>query len=271
MMILPSASPATLVFTILAALAYAAPAMARPWLSRGQSLAALGLAWLLHLGAIATLLLTQPPLFGFAPALSITGWLVLSVYAVELFVYPQLRSRWELAATGAVLALLPLVFPGRVLDPGHSAWLQMHWVLGLAAYGLFAAAVVHAALLMRAEKFMRVGGDARSGLPILTLEKLTFRFVGAGFLLLSLTLLAGAWSGGLLGTAALPGLHWHWDHKTIFSVLAWLTIASLLGGRVLSGWRGRRAVHVLYVGVGFLLLAYVGSRFVLEVLLRRPV
>jgi ABC-type uncharacterized transport system permease subunit len=258
MMILPSASPATLVFTILAALAYAAPAMARPWLSRGQSLAALGLAWLLHLGAIATLLLTQPPLFGFAPALSITGWLVLSVYAVELFVYPQLRSRWELAATGAVLALLPLVFPGRVLDPGHSAWLQMHWVLGLAAYGLFAAAVVHAALLMRAEKFMRVGGDARSGLPILTLE-------------LSLTLLAGAWSGGLLGTAALPGLHWHWDHKTIFSVLAWLTIASLLSGRVLSGWRGRRAVHVLYVGVGFLLLAYVGSRFVLEVLLRRPV
>ena len=60
-----------------------------------------------------------------------------------------------------------------------------------------------------------------------------------------------------------------WDHKTAFSVLSWLVFAILLVGRARFGWRGKRAVHVLYIGSGLLLLAYVGSRFVLEVILGR--
>jgi len=60
-----------------------------------------------------------------------------------------------------------------------------------------------------------------------------------------------------------------WDHKTAFSVLSWLTFAVLLLGRARFGWRGRKAVRVLYIGAGLLLLAYVGSRFVLEVVLGR--
>jgi ABC-type uncharacterized transport system permease subunit len=62
---------------------------------------------------------------------------------------------------------------------------------------------------------------------------------------------------------------WKWDHKTIFSVLAWLTFAVLLTGRARFGWRGRTARRVLYAGSALLLLAYVGSRFVLEVVLSR--
>ena len=60
-----------------------------------------------------------------------------------------------------------------------------------------------------------------------------------------------------------------WDHKTIFSVLSWLTFAVLLAGRAAFGWRGKRAVRVLYTGSAFLLLAYVGSRFVMEIMLGR--
>ena len=60
-----------------------------------------------------------------------------------------------------------------------------------------------------------------------------------------------------------------WDHKTAFSVLAWLTFATLLFGRARFGWRGKRAVRMLYTGSGLLLLAYVGSRFVMEVVLGR--
>ena len=60
-----------------------------------------------------------------------------------------------------------------------------------------------------------------------------------------------------------------WNHKTIFSVLSWITFAVLLIGRSQWGWRGKRAVRVLYIGSGLLLLAYVGSRFVLEVILGR--
>ena len=55
----------------------------------------------------------------------------------------------------------------------------------------------------------------------------------------------------------------------MFTLLSWATFAVLLLGRWQLGWRGRRAVHVLYTGAALLLLAYVGSRFVLEVLLER--
>jgi ABC-type uncharacterized transport system permease subunit len=64
---------------------------------------------------------------------------------------------------------------------------------------------------------------------------------------------------------------WRWDHKSVLSVLGWAVFAALLTGRRLRGWRGRKATRWLYAGAALLLLAYVGSRFVFEVLLNRPV
>ena len=94
-----------------------------------------------------------------------------------------------------------------------------------------------------------------------------FRFATAGFVLLSATLLAGLLFGETLYGAA--GIKW--DHKTVFSVLSWLVFALLLLGRSpvrLARAQGRaRALH----GSLLLLLAYAGSRFVLEVVLRRPI
>jgi ABC-type uncharacterized transport system permease subunit len=103
-------------------------------------------------------------------------------------------------------------------------------------------------------------------MPLLTIERLTFRFVGVGFLLLSATLLVGVLFGTQLYGSVRP---LKWDHKTAFSVLSWLTFAVLLVGRARFGWRGKRAVRVLYIGAGLLLLAYVGSRFVMEIVLGR--
>jgi hypothetical protein len=89
---------------------------------------------------------------------------------------------------------------------------------------------------------------------------------GAGFVLLSATLAAGfLFSETLYG----PGKAWKWDHKTVFSVLSWIAFALLLLGRARFGWRGRKAVRFLYIGALLLLLSYVGSRFVLEVVLGR--
>ena len=109
--------------------------------------------------------------------------------------------------------------------------------------------------------------EPATGVPLLTLERLTFRFVQAGFVLLTATLAAG-WLFGesLYGVA---GAAWQWNHKTVFSLLSWLTFAVLLLGRARFGWRGRKAVRVLYAGTALLLLAYVGSRFVLEVIIGR--
>jgi ABC-type uncharacterized transport system permease subunit len=64
---------------------------------------------------------------------------------------------------------------------------------------------------------------------------------------------------------------WRWDHKKVFSLLGWVVFAALLAGRRAFGWRGLRATRWLYAGAGLLLLAYVGSRFVIEVLLHRSV
>ena len=101
------------------------------------------------------------------------------------------EARWALAGLGAAAVLLALVFPGTPLHATASPWLPLHWALGIASYGLFAAAVVHAWLMTRAEKQIRQAADPHAGVPLLTLERLTFRFATAGFVLLSATLLAG--------------------------------------------------------------------------------
>lgn len=269
-MILTTAPLATVLLFVATALAYAVPALGAEHLSMRASRSALWLAWLLHALVLCLGLFGTPPRFGFAPALSVTAWLVLTVYAVESHMYPKLQAVWAFAGLGAVAVLLALVFPGQALHSAASPWLPLHWALGLASYGLFAAAVVHAWLMMRAESQMRLApgltANTQSGLPLLTLERLTFRFVTAGFVLLTATLLAGwLFHEPLYGA----GKGFKWDHKIIFSTLSWLAFAVLLIGRAKFGWRGRTAVRVLYIGSGLLLLAYVGSRFVLEVVLER--
>ncbi len=272
-MILASAHPAGVLLPLASALAYAVPALRRAT-THGQSRGLLVAAWLLHAGALASGLLMGDPRFGFASALSVTAWLVLSVYAVEIRFFPALQGQRILAGFCAVAVLLPLPFPGALLHVTASAWLPLHLALAVACYGLFAVAVAHAALMTRAERRMREVSAATSpgGLPLLTLERLTFRFVTAGFVLLSATLLAG-WVFGdhLYGSAGAQGSAHRgvWDHKTVFSVLAWATFAALLVGRSRFGWRGPAAVRMLYVGAGLLLLSYIGSRFVLEVVLGR--
>jgi ABC-type uncharacterized transport system permease subunit len=263
-MILSSASPASVVLTIGAAIAYAVPAAGHARLSEKAARGALVVAWVLHALTLAWSLWGEQPRFGFAPAVSVTAWLVLTVYAVEQQVFPQMKARWALAALGSVAVILALVFPGAPLDVSVSPWLPLHWALGIAAYGLFAAAVVHAWLMQRTERTIRNASEPQAGLPLLTLERLTFRFATAGFVLLTGTLLAGVFF-----SESLYGRAFKWDHKNVFSVLSWLAFALLLLGRARFGWRGRKAVRVIYVGSLLLLLAYVGSRFVLEVLLRR--
>jgi ABC-type uncharacterized transport system permease subunit len=59
------------------------------------------------------------------------------------------------------------------------------------------------------------------------------------------------------------------DHKTVFAIISWLIFAALLVGRHLRGWRGKVALRWTLAGFVALLLAYVGTRFVLEIILNR--
>lgn len=265
-MILTSASPLSLTLATGASVAYAVSAIGAARLSLRTVRVAVRLAWLMHGVLLAWSLFGEAPRFGFAPALSVTAWLIAAVYAIESHLYPLLQTRWALSALGAVAVVLATLFPGNPLHANASPWLPLHWALGIASYGLFGVAVVHAWFMTRAEERIRHAADPHSGMPLLTMERLTFRFVGAGFLLLSATLLVGVLFGNQLYGSATP---LKWDHKTAFSTLSWLTFAILLVGRARFGWRGRRAIRVLYIGSGLLLLAYVGSRFVMEIILGR--
>jgi ABC-type uncharacterized transport system permease subunit len=200
--------------------------------------------------------------FGFAPALSVTVWLVLTVYMLESRFLPISAMRRSLAWMGVLAVALAWVFPGTVTHQALSPWQPLHWVLGMASYGLFGAAVLHGAWLRRADRQMRLHAQLNTplGLPLLKLEQLTFRFVAWGFGVLTAALLIGWWFSA----------PWRWDHKTVLSLLAWLVFAALLLGRRTLGWRGPVATRWLFIGAALLLLAYVGSRFVLQVVLQRP-
>jgi ABC-type uncharacterized transport system permease subunit len=234
-----------------------APALVGGWLLHGVLLA-------IDIGGVGQ---SEPGArLGFAPVLSMTVWLVIAVHTVESRLVPLPSVRQGLATAGLVAVLLCATFPGE-MRPITSRLAPLHFALGVGAYGLFGAAVLHALMLDSAERRLRAGGPLAAagrqamGMPLLQLERVTFRFVEAGFVVLTATL--------VLGVATT--VRWRWgDHKAVFSILAWGVFAALLLGRHLRGWRGRKATRWLYVGTGLLLLAYAGSRFVLEVLLSRP-
>jgi ABC-type uncharacterized transport system permease subunit len=258
---------APLALVLLAVLAYGMAALPGGHQQRLPA-PALVVGWILH--AVLLVLdiggwgrLEPGARLGFGPVLSLTVWMVLAVHTVESRFVPLPSVRRSLGLAGALVVPLAWLFPGAVHPPSN-VWAPVHWAMGVGSYALFGAAVLHAALLDSAERRLRQGrgmaqpvvaGGPMTGLPLLKLERITFRFVEVGFVALTLTLLLGARTAG----------HWQWSHKTVFALLGWAVFATLLAGRQWWGWRGRRATRWL-----LLLLAYVGSRFVFEVLLGRP-
>lgn len=255
--------------SLVAALAYGLTMGVAP--SR-WSLGVLYAAWGAHLLAIGCDVLgwglaQTGARFGFAPALSVTMWLIVAVYLIEGRWIPLTQQRRVLAGLGLLTVILAWLFPGELRPAAGHPWAPLHWILGIASYGLFGVAVFHAVLLDQAERQMRASkltldasNEPMGGVPLLRWERMTFRLVGMGFVTLSGAIVLGIWH-----TTA-----WRWDHKTVFSLLGWAVFAGLLLGRRCLGWRGRKATRWVYAGAALLLLGYVGSRFVLEVILQRP-
>jgi ABC-type uncharacterized transport system permease subunit len=249
-------------------LAYGGGAAAASRWARAASFV-MGMGWALH-GLLLTLEVTGllradgQARMGFGSVLSITVWLVLAVHALESRLLPVPVVRKAMAWAGVLAVVLVCAFPGEWKLSSASPLAPLHWVLGVASYGLLAAAVLHARWLDRADARLRItsanaSASAGQHMPLLRLERLTFAFVAAGFVALTAALALGLLSSGALRI----------DHKTVFSLLGWAVVAALLLGRRLRGWRGRRATRWLYVGAVLLLLAYAGSRFVFEVVLGR--
>ncbi|AOY92700.1 ABC transporter permease [Cupriavidus sp. USMAA2-4] len=219
-------------------------------------------------------------MFGFAYALSAMLWLGVGIYWIESFFFSLAGLGLIVIPVALLASLMPLVFPGsQILGYAAKPLFKLHFIIANVAYGLFTLAAFHAFLMLLAERRLHgfnrpVGGGAGEPRwlgrwldllpPLLTLEKLLFRLIGAGFVLLTLTI-----ASGLLFSEQLFGRAFRLDHKTVFALLSWGMFCGILIGRRFYGWRGRAALRWVIASFGILLLAYVGSRFVIEVILHR--
>lgn len=250
-----------------ATLGKSAPQDATP--SAGVAPALFGFALAVHAGALYFDMFGGGTVrFSFALAISVILWLAMVLHGFESLAH---RQRGLLAVilpvtTGGVL--LPLVFPvEHPLVHIDSMLFRVHFILAMLAYGVFLLATLQACLLWIAERDLhhpeRLTATRRFP-PLLRMEELLFRMLGIAFLLLT-----GSLATGLLVSEHFYGQWVRGDHKTVFAFLSWLIFGGLLLGRHLRGWRGRKATGWTIAGFISLLLAYVGSRFVLEVLLDR--
>jgi ABC-type uncharacterized transport system permease subunit len=232
------------------------------------------LAWVAHGAALGLDVVTPDGLrVGFAIMLSSALWVSVAAYWLENRNFALDGMRRLIMPFAFVAALLPLAFPGSLLPVAEqSPAFGWHVAVAVLAYSTLTIAAFHAVLMALQEARLHtrgpaVGwlGNALDQLPaLLTMEKLLFRVIWIGFILLSLTVLSGVvFSEQLFGSAM------RLDHKSVFALLSWLLFAALLVGRRWQGWRGKTALRFTLAGFATLALAYVGSRFVLEVVLHR--
>ena len=232
--------------------------------------------WVLLLGAIvlhaallgASVFRPNAIHLGFSNAVSLIAWLSVSVYALTALKVPLPAIQGWVTGLAAFGVLLPLLLPdARAIPNSNEFGFRAHLVLSLLAYCLLFIAALQALLMSAFEKKLHHGASAAGmpGMPpLLTLESVLFKLIGAGFVLLTLAV-----ASGILFSEELFGKALSFNHKIVFAILSWLIFAALLAGRLIWGWRGRVAVRWTIIGFVMLLLAYVGSKFVLEILLHR--
>lgn len=227
----------------------------------------LPLALLAHGALLYHAVLGQGDLrLGFGSSLSAIFWLTALIYWLASRGAPLARLQSWVSALAALSVLALAAFRADHAIPSSQALaLRAHLVVAFLAYGLLAVAALHAVLMTMLEKQLHRGAFLQEGAPpLLTMEAMLFRTIGAGFVLLTLALGSGVlFSEELFGTAL------QFTHKIVFAILSWLVFGGLLLGRRFRGWRGRTALYWTITGFTLLLLAYLGTQFVLEVVLRR--
>jgi ABC-type uncharacterized transport system permease subunit len=236
------------------------------WPRAGALLVAF-MAVLLHGGVLLPNLLTAHGLnLGFFNAASL-----IALLTAGLLLLAALRRPVE----NLGIALLPIAAASLVLTLSHRSqhivekslsWqLETHILLSVLAYSILGLAAFQALLLALQNRQLhnrRPGGFVRALPPLQTMESLLFQMIGTGFVLLSLSLLTGV--------LFLEDIFaQHLIHKTVLSLVAWGVFAGLLLGRKQYGWRGPTAIRWTLSGFGFLMLAYFGSKLVLELVLGR--
>jgi ABC-type uncharacterized transport system permease subunit len=206
---------------------------------------------------------------GVANAVSLLVWLTVLIYWLAGLAFEGLSSILGMMAPVALTSVLLQagITTHHYVTYGGSALFTLHFVIAMLAYSLFTVATVHALVMVAEEKWLHRGvlpPFLRSLPPLLEMERLLFRILLAAFVLLTLTVVSGVFF-----SEQVFGKPFTLSHKTVFAIVSWFIYAALLTGHFVAGWRGRTAVRWTLAGFTALLLAYVGSKVVLELILRR--
>ena len=206
--------------------------------------------------------------FGLINALSTIFWLTVLIYWLANLNHPLQSLQAFVLPPAAIFALLPGFFIEHHFIPEAIDQLfVLHITIALLAYSLFTFAALHAVLMAIAERSLHnkptpfVLPDFP---PLMVMESLLFKVITIGFVLLTLTLVSG-----MFFSEEIFGKPLQFSHKIVFSVASWLIYGWLLFGRYQYGWRGLKAIRWTLAGFALLLLAYVGTKFVLEIILKR--
>ncbi|MDO8310747.1 MAG: cytochrome c biogenesis protein CcsA [Sideroxyarcus sp.] len=205
---------------------------------------------------------------GLVSALSLILWLTVLVYWLARSFYPLSSLQTLVLPLAAVSTALPAIYPdAHILTQPASGLFDTHVLMAMLAYSLFTIAALHAGLISLVDKRLhhaKLPKVLRNLPPLLTLETLLFRVIGAGFVLLTITVVSG-----MLFSRQIFGHPLQFNHMVLFGMISWVVFGGLLLGHHFYGWRGHTAVRWTLSGFGFLVLAYLGTRFVLEVILHR--
>jgi ABC-type uncharacterized transport system permease subunit len=231
---------------------------------------ALILAWiatLTHLGAVALDIKNSQGLdFSFFHTASFIALIITFLIILAAFSKPVEKLGIALFPIAALMLALDYIFPSPVqTHQDYSPEMKAHILSSIIAFSLLTIAAVQALLLTLQNKQLRNHHPGRFILalpPLQAMESLLFQIISTGLFFLSVSLLSGfLFIDDLFAQ--------HLAHKTLFSILAWLMFSGLLIGRSRYGWRGKTAVRWTLYGFASLLLAYFGSRIVLELILEK--
>ena len=269
--------PSALYLALLLVLSFRAKSGAESGLSSSLVQAAIFVILLIHGVQLHDSVFTpQGFVFGFAQDLSLIAWVGLAFYWFQSWFLPISSLRWMALMFALICASLPNLFPGTLISPKavSDPWFKGHFVVATVSVGLLSLAAMHAMLMSVQDRALhrqlaiipnsRFAHWLEDLPPLMTMESLLFNLLYVGFALLSLTVFSG-----LLFSQTLFGKPLVFDHKTIFALASWFLFAGLLIARWRVGLRGRAAIRWVLSAYTALLLAYVGSRFVLEVILQR--
>ena len=203
----------------------------------------------------------------FANGLLITSWIGVLLYLL-INSSDQHKGFEYLTLVPALFFLIinPFMSEHNYLNETFSALAILHIVFALLGYSFLAFGALFSIFLLYVEKNVRSKKlntkIFSSNTSILSLENFLFKIYWLGFILLTITLISGSFFSDEIFQAPLII-----NHKLIFSICAWLIYAILLLGRILFGWRGKKAIKFSLIAFIFLFLAYFGSKFVVEILL----